>query len=147
MFESLKKIFEPPKVLAFYHIEGIKFLNQNEPVNVEVFEDSIKIYQKKDNILLTIENDKIDNVQMLQEYESTQENKSVIGRAIVGGLLLGPIGAGIGAISGVGTKTKTNVQYYLEITSGENKIILAPFFNSEKISNTIKDMIIKNKGI
>lgn len=34
------------------------------------------------------------------------EDKSVIGRAVVGGLLLGPLGAVVGGISGVGSKTK-----------------------------------------
>lgn len=39
------------------------------------------------------------------EYESITKDKSVIGRAIVGGLLLGPVGAIVGGMSGIGTKT------------------------------------------
>jgi len=41
------------------------------------------------------------------EYEQITKDKSVIGRAIVGGLLLGPVGAIVGGMSGIGTKTKT----------------------------------------
>lgn len=40
-------------------------------------------------------------------------SKSVIGRAIVGGLLTGGIGAVVGGISGIGSKTKTKVEDYL----------------------------------
>lgn len=43
------------------------------------------------------------------------EDKSVIGRAVVGGLLLGPLGAVVGGISGVGSKTKTIGNYYFVI--------------------------------
>lgn len=39
------------------------------------------------------------------------KNKSVVGRAVGGGLLLGPLGAIIGGMSGIGDKTKTKVEY------------------------------------
>lgn len=58
-----------------------------------------------------------------------QKNKSSIGRAIGGGLLLGPLGATVGAISGVGTKTKTKKEYsfYIVInytsSDGESKVV------------------------
>jgi hypothetical protein len=49
--------------------------------------------------------DEIVNIQ-LQNLDQTygQEEKSTIGRAIVGGLLLGPVGAVVGGISGLGSK-------------------------------------------
>lgn len=37
--------------------------------------------------------------------ETEQRDKSAIGRAAVGGALLGPLGAVVGAASGIGTKT------------------------------------------
>lgn len=141
-----KKNQNSPKVLPFYHIEGIKNLNQNEIINLEIASDSIVFFQKGKSPLLSIEINKIDNVQTLQEYENTEQNKSVIGRALVGGLLLGGVGAIVGGISGVGTKTKQNTLYYLEITAGENIIVLKPFFNSENIANVIKNQINKAKG-
>lgn len=39
-----------------------------------------------------------------EEREIIDKDKSVIGRAVVGGLILGPVGAVVGGMSGLGTK-------------------------------------------
>lgn len=141
----LKSIYKahknPSNVLPFNHIEGIKFLNPQEVVNVEILEDSVIIYQKKETILSTIPIKTIENVLVLQEFENTEKNKSVIGRAVVGGLLLGPVGAIVGGMSG--TSKNQKMEYYLEITSDNNKILLKPFMNSENIANVIKNKIME----
>ncbi len=49
----------------------------------------------------------ISAVRYESEKEFTSKNKSVIGRAAVGGLVLGPLGAVVGGISGTGSKQKT----------------------------------------
>lgn len=41
------------------------------------------------------------------EKEIVEKNKSVIGRAVTGGLLFGGVGAVVGAVSGTGKKEKT----------------------------------------
>ena len=51
----------------------------------------------------------------ISHKELSTENKSVVGRAVVGGLLLGPLGAIVGGMSGIGTKTKTLGNYYFAI--------------------------------
>lgn len=49
----------------------------------------------------------ITNYAIVTEQEIKNVDKSVIGRAVVGGVLLGGLGAIIGGMSGIGTKTKT----------------------------------------
>ncbi len=61
----------------------------------------------------------IHNAQIISLRKTTQEeltkmDKSVIGRAVVGGLILGPLGALVGGMSGIGSKEKfINKQYFV----------------------------------
>jgi hypothetical protein len=57
----------------------------------------------------------ITSVGIASEKEIIEQSKSVIGRAAVGGLLLGPLGAVIGGLSGTGSKTKTNTRHFFVI--------------------------------
>ena len=70
----------------------------------------------------------ITNVGVVTEKEIEEANKSVIGRAAIGGLLLGPLGAVVGGVSGVGKKQKTKsnifiVINYISSDSSEPKVI------------------------
>lgn len=59
---------------------------------------------------------KISNVQITQTKQLTEEQKSVIGRAVVGTLLAGGIGGLVGGMSGVGVAKKTEDVEILYIT-------------------------------
>lgn len=50
------------------------------------------------------------------ESELIEKSKSLIGRAAVGGLLFGGVGAVVGAVSGTGAKTKKEYHTYLIIS-------------------------------
>lgn len=62
-----------------------------------------------------ISHDQIIDMKFINHKELTTENKSVIGRALVGGVLLGPLAAVVGGISGIGQKVKTIGNYLLVI--------------------------------
>lgn len=58
---------------------------------------------------------KVENIKYLvleqQDQIITQKSKSVVGRAVVGGLLLGPLGAVVGGMSGIGSKNTKLTDY------------------------------------
>ena len=62
-----------------------------------------------------IAHEQIIDMKFIPHTQLTTENKSVIGRAVVGGLLLGPLAAVVGGISGIGTKVKTLGKYLFAI--------------------------------
>lgn len=141
-------LFKPNtmKEFIFEHMSGVPFVNQNAVLNLLV-EDKLLLTQgKKENqkVFAQIEYKDIADVVVLQEIENSEQNKSVLGRAVVGGLLLGPVGAVVGGMTGVGTKSKTNTLFYLQIKTNDGKdIILKPFMNSSNISNLAKDRIVE----
>ena len=63
----------------------------------------------------------------VSEQQIKEVDKSVIGRAVVGGVLLGPLGAVVGGASGIGTKKKTEYKDYFVInynaSSGEPAVL------------------------
>lgn len=73
------------------------------------------------------------------EYETIEKDKSVIGRAIVGGLLLGPVGAIVGGMSGIGTKQETKIiknekeDIYLDIVAQKQHFL----FKVSKLNNDL----------
>lgn len=66
--------------------------------------------------------DDIESIDILTEEQA--KNKSVIGRAIVGGVLFGGVGAVVGGLSGVGQKKK--IREILSIDTMDGKTYLLP---------------------
>lgn len=62
-----------------------------------------------------IHNSQIINIIKTSSAEIAKVNKSVIGRAVVGGLIMGPLGAIVGGISGVSLKDKLQITQYVII--------------------------------
>lgn len=62
-----------------------------------------------------IHNSQIISIVKTSSAELSQVNKSVVGRAVLGGVILGPLGAIIGGMSGIGSKSRLVVHQYLAI--------------------------------
>lgn len=144
LFDALLKPKEIEQ-FVFQHASGLKFVDKDAFLNLNV-ENCITISQgkHKKKILETINYGEVIDVILLEEIENNDKNKSIIGRAIVGGLLLGPVGAVVGGMSGTSkTKTAKSV-YYLQILAKDEKdIILKPAFNSSNIAALARNKIIE----
>lgn len=129
-------------ILDFEHIEGIPYVSANEKVKMK-FLDGIYFSSETSAALLKIDYISIDDVEILTEGK--RKEKSVIGRAIVGGLIFGQVGAIVGGISGLGTKSSPN--YYLQITYDWDKtVILKPLHNSKSTCEKAKNLILNAKN-
>ena len=69
--------------------------------------------------------------------QTEEEKKSVIGRAIAGGILLGPLGAMVGGMSGVGTKTKMIYENESRIYINSHDTTLAILTYQNKLSKKV----------
>lgn len=94
-FENVVKKIPEGAVRVYIHTHGLEI------------EGGFEFYR--------IHNSQIINLEKTTENELIKMDKSVIGRAVVGGLILGPLGAIIGGISGIGTKEKISEKNYLII--------------------------------
>lgn len=123
------------------HIQGINFVDYEQNIKLKIFQKNISFFDSEKE-LLNLDFSQIENVLILEEIEQTQKNKSVIARAIVGGLLLGGVGAIVGGISGACPTLKSNKKYFLEISNGPEKIIITAGNDTLKqIKNSISSQV------
>ncbi len=128
------------KKFSIIHIEGIKNTDQNQKCTLKVNSEYLSFEDNKENCIELIKLSNIKNLCILEEIEQAQKNKSTIGRAVVGGLLLGPVGAIVGGLSSLNPTMVENKKYYLEIkTSGNPDIIIT---SDNKTLRNIKDAIL-----
>lgn len=98
-----------------YYLSEINFTNyiKEGKVTLYVHTNGIEILSGIEKFYISF--DQLVSLKFIPEEKLTQENKSVIGRAVVGGLLLGPLAAVVGGISGIGKKTKKLGNFLLAI--------------------------------
>lgn len=114
-------------------VDGVEYYVKGTAVRVSLNEESqcltVESRIGKDKPKVNLRYDQITAANCITEKEVLEKSKSTVGRAVVGGVLLGPLGAIVGGISGVGNKTKNNTKYYMVINykSREEEIKVLSF--------------------
>ncbi|MEN6569584.1 MAG: zinc ribbon domain-containing protein [Rikenellaceae bacterium] len=109
--ENTLPVIPSGKVTVLLHTHGIQLMS------------GLKFY--------SIHNSQIISLKTVSKEELVKTDKSVIGRAVVGGLILGPLGAIVGGMSGIGSKEKfINKQYFIinfwdKITQSAQSILIS----------------------
>lgn len=116
-------------------------------VDVALYDDHLLLSYPLVKPPITLSYSQITDVIYTTEKEVTEKEKSVIGRAIVGGMLFGDTGATVGAISGMGTKTETHYKHYFVIeytaSSGEPASLVfidTRMYKGRKVADTLKKL-------
>lgn len=98
-------------------VDGIASYGKGLAVELSFNETELEIKSRivKNKPIVKLSLDQIVAANCITEKEIIEKSKSVTGRAIAGGVLLGPLGAIIGGMSGVGNKQKSETHYYMII--------------------------------
>ena len=125
--------------------ENVGTLTAGNMVNVELYNDHLDVKEIKNSVSLRY--DQITDVFYGMETEIINKNKSVIGRAVAGGLIFGGVGAVVGGISGTGTKEKKERHFYFIISytssTGEDKFIQfedTRLYKGVKVAKKLKEL-------
>ncbi|NFO88541.1 SHOCT domain-containing protein [Clostridium botulinum] len=119
---------KPKTKMAFKLIDGI-CLDKGTYIEVNIQDDNLMLSDARKNYVLNIKYKDITNIVYDSYREQITKNKSAVGRAVVGGVLTGGLGAIVGGMSGVGTKTKTKTLWamyieYLDTTAQTKNVII-----------------------
>jgi len=95
--------------------DGVPNIGERRIVKIYLLPEALLIRQDSDDKSAELPYSRIKDAQVVTEKEIIEKSKSVVGRAMIGGLFLGGLGATVGAISGVGTKQQVNEKRFLVV--------------------------------
>ena len=113
---------------AFKLTEKHGHLSKGLMYDVALFADHLEIRLPLSKEKTTLLYSQITDIEYGSRTELVEKDKSVIGRAVAGGILLGGLGAVIGAVSGTGKKQKKETHLYFIISytaaDGDEKYLI-----------------------
>lgn len=128
------------KTFKLKHVEGLNFVDNNSDIKISMPGEKLVLFsntQTKEIKFIEIE-----HAAILEEITKDVKDKSVIARALAGGLLLGGVGAVVGGLTAVNPTYKKGKKYYLQIkTKAGEDIILTGKTN---VLKQIKETIVNN---
>ena len=113
LFSKKKKEIGSIKLI---YIDGIDRYIKNTDVSLNLDDKKRCLVIKASNYpVVNINFEKLVAADIIHEKDIIETNKNSIGRAVVGGVLLGRLGAIIGGMSGSGTKQSSKLKTFLVI--------------------------------
>ncbi len=142
----------------FMLTENLGVYKTGDMVDVALYDEDLVIKSPVLKQEIKLNYSQITDVYYGLETEIIEKNKSVIGRAVAGGLLFGGVGAVVGGISGTGTKEKKERHFYFIISyissTGENDFIQfedTRLYKGVKVAKKLKELCniteLKNDNI
>ena len=123
-------------------------LNENEYHNITLYitENYLKFISSSGQNIFSIPYSDINNISFATDEILNEKEKSIIGRAIVGGLFFGVTGAVIGGLSGTGTKKNFEAVKILrfETNKGNFSAVFDKLSNVGEFMRNCKTMCLKN---
>ncbi|AUN11565.1 hypothetical protein [Clostridium botulinum] len=109
---------EGNRAVNLTYIDGIETYGRGTAVEVSINEANecltvkSRAFKKAD---VHLKLNQIIGVKVVSEKEIIEKSKNTVGRAVVGGVLLGSLGAIVGGMSGIGSKQKSETHYFMVI--------------------------------
>lgn len=88
-------------------VDGIANIPQGMVVTLELEKSELTIKSQVTGAVARLPYTQIKEVGKFTSQEIKEKSKSIAGRAVIGGLLLGSVGAIVGGMTGLGTKSET----------------------------------------
>ncbi len=133
-----KELGNSIETIPFTHISGLSEIPENTPVTIKVTNNTLVIQDLQNKNCENIVKSEILDLKILSEQEITEREKSVIARAIVGGIVFGIVGAVVGGMTGLGTKKETQIKNFVKIQlKNDKEVFLVPFMNSIEPANLL----------
>lgn len=130
LFSKKKPEDQKPDTELIFH-EGLSIFYKGESVILTLddqaktlrFESRFPNKNTKEKASANLALEKINRAGYLTETEIIEKSKSVGGRAVAGGLILGPLGALVGGMTGIGDKKKKETTVYAIINYSDDQVL------------------------
>lgn len=131
----------------FMLLEDVGQLRAGSMIELALYDEKLELSAPISSAPISLSYAQVTDIYYGTETEIREKNKSVIGRALIGGVLFAGAGAVVGAISGVGSKKEKVKKNLLIISytssSGEDKFLKfedTRHYKGNKIYNKLKDL-------
>jgi hypothetical protein len=131
----------------FKLLKDVGGLGADNAVEVALYDDYLTLKNLMVKQPITLNYSQITDVFYGNVTEIQEKNKSVIGRAVTGGLLFGGVGAMVGAVSANGKKEKkvTKLMFIISYTSSKGEESFLEFedtrmYKGKKLSKQLQEL-------